>query len=142
MISGCDMFFILFCLAVVIVSWIVFRMFDIRHPYSKGIALAAALSITSTICLAQNYTQSLIPGASDGIGISNRIAYWIIGEDGWSVQSFRAYFECSVYVTLMLIVLYPVVLVLEARRFSCVQQFESRDADDDAGDAQQPERRL
>jgi hypothetical protein len=136
------MLFMLFCLAVVIISWIAFRMFHIRHPFSKGVAIAAALSMLSTICLAQNYTESLVPGGQDGIAVSNRIAYWIIGEDLWSVQLFRVYFESSIYITLMLIVLYPVVLVLETRLSSGVRKLEGRDVRDDAGPVLNPERQL
>jgi hypothetical protein len=77
--------------------------------------MAIALSIVALVCLAQNYTQSLISEASDGIGISNQAAYWIIGEDGWSVAAFRDRFEQSIIVSLCLIILYPLVVLAESR---------------------------
>jgi hypothetical protein len=110
------MVFILSGLMFVLVSVFFFRRSGVKHPYSKGIALAIALSAVATVCLAQNYTQSLIPGAEDGIGISNRVAYWLIGEDLWSTDRFRAYFMNAVSVTLVLIAAYPLVLSMEAAR--------------------------
>ncbi|MFC4098914.1 hypothetical protein [Paenibacillus xanthanilyticus] len=87
----------------------------VRHPFSKGVAIAAALSLLAVIGLAQNYTQSLIPEANDGIGISNPVAYWIIGEDGWSRSLFHAAFRMSIYWTVALIALYPFVAAAETR---------------------------
>ncbi|MFD2611129.1 hypothetical protein [Paenibacillus gansuensis] len=85
------------------------------NPYSKGLFLAILLSIVSVITLAQNYTQSLIPEANDGIGISNSLAYWIIGADGWSIDSFRDAYQNSIYVSLLLVAVYPIVLIYESR---------------------------
>jgi hypothetical protein len=80
----CSMIFILVCLIFVAVSIVVLRKTGVLYPYSKGIGLAIGLSLLAVVCLAQNYTQSLIPEANDGIAISNQIAYFIIGKDGWS----------------------------------------------------------
>jgi hypothetical protein len=110
------MVFMFSCLLFVLVSVFLLRKRGVKHPLSKGIALAIALSALATVCLAQNYTQSLIPAAEDGIGISNRVAYWLIGEDFWSVDRFRASFMNAVYVTLFLIAAYPTVLSVEAAR--------------------------
>ncbi|OCA91501.1 hypothetical protein A8F94_01045 [Bacillus sp. FJAT-27225] len=77
--------------------------------------MAIALSILALVCLAQNYTQSLIPEANDGISISNSFAYAIIGENQWSQSMFKHYFEGSAYLTLFLMVLFPIVLALETR---------------------------
>lgn len=90
------------------------RRVGVSNPYSKGFALAIVLSIVAVVCLAQNYTQSLTPQANDGIGISNKVAYSIIGEDNWSQDKFRDIFEKSTYFTLILIVAYPVVLIVES----------------------------
>ncbi|MGD6831107.1 hypothetical protein ACQCT5_03020 [Sutcliffiella halmapala] len=108
--------FIFGCLVFVIASILLFKRFGIPNAYSKGIALAIALSILAVIALAQNYTQSLIPEANDGMGISNSLAYWIIGEERWTNEMFRSFFEQSTYLTLALIVAYPLVLAVEARK--------------------------
>lgn len=109
------MIFWLGCLIFVAVSAIVLRKTGVQYPYSKGIALASGLSLLVIICLAQNYTQSLIPEANDGIGVSNPVAYLIIGEDGWSNDMFRKSFEHSIYFTLFLFVAYPLVLMVESK---------------------------
>lgn len=72
-------------------------------------------SVLSTVCLAQNYTESLIPAANDGIAISNSLAYWIIGEDRWSRELFKSYFDGSVYVSLLLLLLYLGCVIQEKR---------------------------
>jgi hypothetical protein len=108
--------FIFSCLVLVIGSVILLKRFGVKNSFSKGVALAIALSILSVIALAQNYTQSLIPEANDGMGISNSLAYWIIGEERWTIEMFRSFFEQSTYLTLALIVAYPLVLAVEARK--------------------------
>ncbi|MBM6617179.1 hypothetical protein JR050_05760 [Bacillus sp. RD4P76] len=77
--------------------------------------MGISLSILATVSLAQNYTQSLIPEANDGIGISNKMAYWIIGEDGWSQEMFKTIFEQSIFISIILIAAYPIVLTIEAK---------------------------
>jgi hypothetical protein len=96
----------------VAVSVVVLRKSGVLYPCSKGIALAVGLSLLAVACLAQNYTHSLIPEANDGIGISNQVAYWIIGEDGWSQAKFRESFERSVYFTFLLLAAYPLFIII------------------------------
>lgn len=112
------MFFILVCLIFVAVSIAVLSKTGVPYPFSKGIAIATGLSLLAVVCLAQNYTQSLIPVANDGIAISNQIAYLIIGEDGWSLDLFRRTFKQSIYFTLILFVTYPLILVVESKSIS------------------------
>lgn len=107
--------FLFGCLVIIIISILVFRNLQIINPFSKGTGIAIILSILGAVSLGQNYTQSLIPEANDGIGISNKLALWIIGEDGWSQEMFRSMFELSLYVSLILIVAYPIVLVAETK---------------------------
>jgi len=109
------MLFLAACAIIVTGSMYALRRAGVAHPYSKGVVLAIFLSIAALVCLAQNYTQSLISEASDGVGISNWVAYWVIGEDGWSIGKFRNAFEQSIYCTLVAIVLYPPVLAAEIR---------------------------
>lgn len=109
------MFFLIGCLLFIAGSIFVFKRLKLSNPYAKGIGMAVALSIIITSSLGQNYTQSLIPEANDGIGVSNIIAYWIIGNDGWSQQLFRNLFETSLYISLVLIVAYPITFIFEAK---------------------------
>ncbi|MCF2943100.1 hypothetical protein [Paenibacillus tarimensis] len=94
------------------------KRFGCVSPYSKGLTLTAALSIIALIGLGQNYTQSLVNRGEDGIAVSNQAAYWILGEDRWSVERFRLAYETSLYLTIFLLVLYPVVLLLELKSIS------------------------
>ncbi|MVO99741.1 hypothetical protein EDM21_09390 [Paenibacillus sp. N10] len=70
-------------------------------------------SLLSNISLSQNYMKSLIPEANDGIGISNRISYWIIGEGNWSQERFKMLYEQSVLITIILLLTYVFTLVFE-----------------------------
>lgn len=109
------MVFLFGCLVLIVSSILVFRNLKIINPFTKGVGIAIALSILGVASLGQNYTQSLIPEATDGLGISNKIAYWIIGEDGWSQEVFKNMFEISLIVSLILIVTYPIVTVIETK---------------------------
>lgn len=53
-----------------------------------------------------NYVAAVIPGFKDGIGIHNFLAYWIIGEDNWSIGLFNNYFEYSLAVSISLLIVY------------------------------------
>ncbi|MED4569514.1 hypothetical protein [Brevibacillus agri] len=86
-----------------------------RNYYSAVTLVLLFASVLSTVCLAQNYTESLIPAANDGIAISNSLAYWIIGEDRWSRELFKSYFDGSVYVSLLLLLLYLGCVIQEKR---------------------------
>lgn len=59
---------------------------------------------------------SFIPEANDGISISNRIAYWIIGEGEWSTNAFQSAFVTALYLTCGLILAYPITLAIEANK--------------------------
>jgi hypothetical protein len=109
------MLFVVSAFVFVLVSIVLIKRVGIQNPFSKGVVLAAALAMISGVSLAQNYTHSLIPEANDGISISNQVAYWIIGEGGWSQESFKNTFEQSVYLTLLLIAAYPLVLLIESK---------------------------
>lgn len=109
------MIFLSVCLIFVAVSIVALRKAGVLYSFSKGVALTAGISLLAVVCLAQNYTQSLIPEANDGISISNQIAYWIIGEDGWSREMFLNKFKQSIFFTGIIIILYPVILVTESK---------------------------
>ena len=76
------------------------------------------ISILSAACLGVNYVASAVPNLNDGIGIHSFLAYWIIGDDNWSVNLFKRYFDYSVYIALFLILLYSVLRLMEKNRRS------------------------
>lgn len=83
---------------------------------SLGLIITVLFSLVANICLAQNYTQSLIPEANDGIGISNFVADIIIVSEYWSTAKFKSYFENSVIITLILIVLLIISVVFQKKK--------------------------
>lgn len=109
------MLFIFGCLVSVTIFVLSIHRIGMNNPFSKGIGLAFALSILAVVSLAQNYTQSLIPEVNDGISVSNKMAYWIIGQNGWSQEMFKDIFEQSILISLLLIAAYPIVLILEGK---------------------------
>jgi len=58
------------------------------------------LLLVVNIALAQNYSASLAD-SNDGIGISNGLAYFLIGEDNWSVAMFKRHYTISTWLTLL-----------------------------------------
>ncbi|ANE45647.1 hypothetical protein SY83_04290 [Paenibacillus swuensis] len=101
------------CILAIVLITFMLKKKGIRQPFSKGIALALGFSLLAVACLGQNYTQSLIPEVNDGIGISNPVAYWIIGEVRWTHELFKKTFEQYIYITLLLLAAYPIVRVAE-----------------------------
>ncbi|SDT00057.1 hypothetical protein SAMN05444162_2811 [Paenibacillaceae bacterium GAS479] len=88
---------------------------QVQYPCAKAVTLLIFGSLLSNISLAQNFTQSQIPEVNDGIAISNRISYWIIGEGNWSPERFGAFYEQSVFITIALMFVYVFVLMIESR---------------------------
>jgi len=76
-----------------------FRLFDPLLPL-------VILSIIASLSLGTNYVAAAIPSLNDGIGIQNFLAYWIIGEDNWSIELFEKYFEYSLALSLSLLIVY------------------------------------
>lgn len=81
------MAFILGCVIVAFFLVIILYKKKIRFSFSIVLLVLLGISLVSSICLAQNYTQSLVPGINDGIGVSNSLAHLIIGERQGSVPS-------------------------------------------------------
>ncbi|ANY70625.1 hypothetical protein BBD42_07425 [Paenibacillus sp. BIHB 4019] len=75
--------------------------------------MSVIVTLIAAIGLSQNYLYSLIPSFEDGIAVSNFIAYWIIGDDGWSVRLFQKYSEGSIALAIGLLVIYIIVHSVE-----------------------------
>lgn len=106
----------LFFSLLVISSFFIFKLIDVRHRLTAASFIAFSLSLLSMSCLAQNYTNSQVLNSQDGISISNFIAYLHIGEDGWSVEQFRSYYEASIYTALIILLLLVVSFIYETIR--------------------------
>jgi hypothetical protein len=75
-------------------------------------------SIIFNSALAQNYNSSLIP-SGEGYSVSNKIAYYVFGEDHfghWNTDLFRRGYEISIQVTIMLLIIYIGLLIVENRK--------------------------
>lgn len=91
-----------------------------KYKFSKTILILLMVSVLANVSLAQNYTQSLIPGIEDGIGISNKLAYYIITDDGWgnywSKELFYRAYDYSITVSGIIIILFIILLFMESKR--------------------------
>ncbi|MDO3679250.1 hypothetical protein [Paenibacillus ehimensis] len=102
-------------LAVLLVAGVLKRL-GAKTVYSTALLLSVLLSLVANLGLGQNYFYNLIPGIHDGgLGISNQVAYLIIGEDLWMQARFRIAFERSVWITLLLIIAYAVAKIAESK---------------------------
>ncbi|MGW9127648.1 hypothetical protein ACWGPW_21915 [Paenibacillus chitinolyticus] len=104
------------CFIVTFLFVFAMKKTDIDNVYSKGLLILIICSLISNISLSENYTHSLIPEVNDGIGISNKVSYWIIGDRGWSQEAFGTLFEWSVYVTMLLVILYMFTVIIEKKK--------------------------
>ena len=102
-----DFFLFLFVFIVLILA------INKTIKFSSSILILLLFSIIANVALAQNYTQSLIPEANDGMGISNQLAYLIIGEDPWSHELFQSTYNESTIISIVLLIVYLLTLVFE-----------------------------
>lgn len=106
---------------IVLILWFIYvlvlqKKLGYKFMLSKELLPLIFISFISIVCLGVNYVVSAIPRLNDGIGMANSLAYWIIGEDNWSVGLFKRYFDSSVYVGLFLILLYSILRLVEKDR--------------------------
>lgn len=104
------MLLIFFIVSFAIIAYLVFKK---MIKYSTALLPFMLFSILVNVALAQNYTQSLIAGANDGIGASNILASFLIPEDNWSQELFHSFYEGSMIISLILLLLYLLSLLLE-----------------------------
>lgn len=103
----------LFVPVCVVLLYFLFRKVGVPYPLSRIMLVVMIFSVLVTACLGQNYSHSLIPGIHDGISVSNKIAFFIMGDDGWSHEKFKKFFDGSIIASLLSIVLYLVSLLYE-----------------------------
>jgi hypothetical protein len=84
-----------------------------KLKFSTALLPLLLFSILANVALAQNYTQSLIAEANDGLGISNKLAYFLIGEDRWSQELFQSSYNFSTNVSIVLLISYSLILISE-----------------------------
>ncbi|QAV25367.1 hypothetical protein BTDUT50_00745 [Neobacillus thermocopriae] len=77
------------------------------------------VSVVCSISLALNYYQSLKP-STEGVGISNVVAYWLIEEDAWApvwtIQLFKKAYSISLWITLILLSFLIILLFMKKNK--------------------------
>ena len=99
----------------ILVSVFVMNKSNVINPFSKGILLGIVLSLLANLSLAENVANNLQPEKNDGYSIRNGIARWILGDDGGALADFKSAFATSINFTLLFLVLFVVVVVIETR---------------------------
>ena len=116
------MFIILvkFLLPAVLLFFLLLRILDNKDSKSKSTLVLLLTSLVFNTALAQNYNHSLIPYPErDGYSVSNSLAHYVFGEDhfgNWNSDLFRAGYEISINVSMLLLVIYIGSLILERRK--------------------------
>lgn len=96
-----------------IYAFLLKRNFGKEFMISKSLMPLILICIISSICLGVNFVAATVPNLNDGLAINNFLAYLIISEDNWSVHLFKSYFDSSVYLSLILVVIYSVLTLLK-----------------------------
>jgi len=84
-----------------------------KFRFSDPLLPLVIFSIIASLSLGMNYVAAAIPSLNDGIGIQNFLAYWIIGEDKWSIALFRNYFDYSLVISFSLLLVYSGLKVVK-----------------------------
>lgn len=120
MIQGGDCLLFVF---FIVVTYLLLMVFVVKNkwkrPFTTGSLVPLLFSIIANISLSQNYTESLIKGANDGMAISNKLAYWIITDDGWgrnwTTGLFKSFYEISTMISILLLVFFCISLIMESK---------------------------
>ncbi|MNZ93075.1 hypothetical protein D3C78_1121290 [compost metagenome] len=110
------MLYYIVCSLLVVMTVCLLHIKGISRAGTKGMMLAIVLCLLSIIGLAENVAANADPVANDGLVVSNPIAYMIIGEDGWSVERFKLILNQSLYLSLVVILAFAIVALIEAKR--------------------------
>ncbi|KQL34367.1 hypothetical protein [Psychrobacillus sp. FJAT-21963] len=105
------MLFLIILLYCIIVVFLI-----IKNSIKISTALLPLLffSILSNVTLSQNYTQSLLSEANDGIGVSNFLSSFILPDDYWSQELFHSSYELTTNLSLLLLIVYILTIVVES----------------------------
>lgn len=93
---------------IILLYFIIIVFLIIKNSIKISTALLPLLffSILSNVALSQNYTQSLLSEANDGIGVSNFLSSFILPDDYWSQELFHSNYELTTILSLLLLIVY------------------------------------
>lgn len=101
------MLFIIICIVIWgLYTFVMKRRLKERFRLFNALLPLVLFTIIISLSLGINYVASAIPGINDGIAIHNFLAYWIIGEDNWSINLFNNYFNYSLAFSIILLIFY------------------------------------
>lgn len=104
---------------VVLTVWMVYTLFLKKRKkksfrFYKAVLPLLLFSIIISIDLGVNYLSPYNIQSHDGsIGIDGIFAYNIIGDSGWSTELFRGFFTGSMLVSVILLLTYTVLRLVE-----------------------------
>jgi ABC-type dipeptide/oligopeptide/nickel transport system permease subunit len=111
-----------FLLPALLLFYLLQRILGKNESKSKSTLVLLLVSLIFNTALAQNYNYSLIPYPErDGYSISNWLAYYVFGEDHfghWNSDLFKAGYEISIYVSIILLVIYVAFLIIEHKKYA------------------------
>ncbi|MFB5087722.1 hypothetical protein PGC35_10955 [Psychrobacillus sp. PGGUH221] len=101
---------------IILLYFIIIVFLIIKNSIKISTALLPLLffSILSNVALSQNYTQSLLLEANDGIGVSNFLSSIILPDDYWSQELFHSSYELTTNLSLVLLIVYILTIVVES----------------------------
>jgi len=82
------------------------------YKFSVNLIIPFFFSLIITISLLENYLLN-VSGIEDGYSISNKIAYLIIGEDGWNIELFKRSYETSFWISVGVLLLGSILFLIE-----------------------------
>jgi hypothetical protein len=89
------------------------RTKDLSRTLLINVTILFFISLFCSISLAHNYYQSLKP-STEGIGVSNIVAYWLLAEDiwapAWTIELFKKVYLVSLWITFFLLCLLLILL--------------------------------
>lgn len=107
------MFFYICSIAATILIAFGYKFLGGRYPFSRAITLLVLINIVVGLGLLENAVYNQDPTKNDGFGISNVIAYAVIGEGHWSQELFKQKFMFSIHFTIVLIIVLLVTMAIE-----------------------------
>lgn len=108
------MLFVIICMAIWgLYTFAMKRKLKERFRLSNSLLPLVIFSVIVSLSLGINYVASAIPSINDGIAIHNFLAYWTIGEDNWSINLFKSFFDYSLGISMILLILYSGIKILK-----------------------------
>ncbi|AST00162.1 hypothetical protein B9L19_13505 [Geobacillus thermocatenulatus] len=113
-------FYYILLLTLLIFTYLFYRRTkNLSKTLLMTITVLFFVSVVCSISLALNYYESLKP-STEGIGISNVIAYWLLGEDAWApvwtIQLFKKAYFISLWITFILFGFLIILLFMKRKQ--------------------------